>query len=109
MSNFLALLIKANPAAEDEHNIMAGVLVFVNVMLLFAVAVTAWLAAKEHDYGFEVTPFDTARAVFMADQIAGTGDPRRRFSGVSNPLELESHREESSRTVVHVVGKHVAV
>lgn len=103
MSNFLALLIKADPSGEEEHGVLAVILVGMNVVLFVSVAVTAWLAAKDEDFSFEVGALETARTVLMADRVASTGDPRRRILRDPEAIEPRSGREESARTVVHLV------
>lgn len=47
LSNFLALLIKADAAGEEHREVLGGLLVAINLGLILAVVLTSWFATKQ--------------------------------------------------------------
>lgn len=70
LSNFLGLLIKVDAAGVESRSALGGLLVAVNVLLVFAVLVTAMVDAKQSigDSGDDDGACATARTMLTAGQ-----------------------------------------
>lgn len=47
LSNFLALLIKVDAAGESNRNILGGLVVAINIVLVLAVLITTWFSTQQ--------------------------------------------------------------
>ena len=92
LSNFLALLIKADAAGEDNREILGGILVAVNVLLFVAVVFATWFATHQAvvDTRDGAEALGVARAVLTFEKRAAASARFTRQQTTSSALLLAS-------------------
>lgn len=72
LSNFLALLIKVNAAGEGNRDVLGGIMVAINLLLVVAVLSSTWFAAQQSvdDALDDENPVALARTMLTFEQRA---------------------------------------
>lgn len=80
LSNFLALLIKVDATGESNKNILGGIMVAVNVLLVAAVLFATGFATQQsvQDHRDGETPFGVAATMLTFERRVSAGAPPAR-------------------------------
>ncbi|CAM9909015.1 unnamed protein product [Ectocarpus sp. 4 AP-2014] len=72
LSNFLALLIKADTAGEGNHSVLGGIMVAINIFLILAVLFSTWFATQQSvdDSRDDENPVALAKTMLTFEQVA---------------------------------------
>lgn len=82
LTNFLALLIKVDSAGEGSRDVLGGILVAVNVLLIVAVLLSSWLSTQQSvdDHRDGETAYNVAGKMLTFEQLAAKSARRSRAS-----------------------------